>query len=118
MLNYKCVESEAPSHSACACSVGGSLMRSGMRDTRAHSLKTLILPLPSGGNGSRVSQRWGNGALALFGRASDSEGFCPSTGCGKDAFICRAGTLRESDQMRLLRFISVKFKLKYWVGGN
>lgn len=63
MLNYKCVESEAPSHSPCACSVGGSLMRSGMRDTRAHALKTVILPLPSGEKGSRVSQGWVNGVL-------------------------------------------------------
>lgn len=118
MLNYKCVESEARSHTRCACSVGGSLTRSGMRDTRAHSHKTVILPLPSGEKGSRVIQRRANCAPALFGRASDSEGFWPSTGCGKDAFICQAGTLRESDQMRLVRFISVKFELKYWVGGN
>lgn len=47
-----------------------------------------------------------------------AKGFWPSTGCGEDAFVCQAGTLRESDQMRLVWFISVKFELKYWVGGK
>lgn len=86
MLNYKCVESEARSHTRCACSVGGSLMRSGMRDTRAHSHKTVILPLPSGEKGSRVSQRRANCAPALFGRAGDSERVLASDGVRQGRF--------------------------------